>query len=147
MRPDRPGAHDRRVDATRRPGDDPRQRRVAAPRRLGAAHQHQGGGPVTMPEALPAVTVPSLAKAGRSLASASMVVPCFGCSSSATTVSPRRPLTVTGAISSLKRPAFCAASALFCEATAKRSCSSRLMPALGHVLGRVAHVIAVEGVP
>ena len=31
-----------------------------------------------MPEALPAVTVPSLAKAGRSFASASTVVPCFG---------------------------------------------------------------------
>jgi len=36
-------------------------------------------------------------------------------------------LTVTGAISSLNLPAFWAASALFCEATAKASCSSRLI--------------------
>ena len=34
---------------------------------------------------------------------------------------------VTGAISSLNLPAFLAASALFCEATANRSCSSRVI--------------------
>ena len=34
---------------------------------------------------------------------------------------------VTGAISSLKRPAFCAASARFCEVTANRSWSSRVI--------------------
>jgi hypothetical protein len=48
-------------------------------------------------------------------------------SSSATTVSPLRVLMTTGAISSLNLPAFLAASALFCEATAKRSCSSRVI--------------------
>ena len=48
-------------------------------------------------------------------------------SSSATTVSPLRVLMVTGVISSLNLPAFLAASALFWEATAKRSCSSRVI--------------------
>ena len=82
--------------------------------------------PSLIPDALPAVTVPSLAKAGRSFASVSTEVPCFGCSSSDTITSPLRPLIVTGTISSVKRPAFCAASALFCEAAANWSCSSRL---------------------
>ena len=55
---------------------------------------------------------------------------------------------VTGAISSLNLPAFLAASALFCEATAKRSCSSRVICHWrGDVLGRRAHVVAVEGIP
>src|SRR6266702_2856294 len=40
--------------------------------------------PSLMPEALAAVTVPSLAKAGRSLPTASMVVPCLGYSSAST---------------------------------------------------------------
>jgi hypothetical protein len=74
---------------------------------------------------LPAVTEPSLAKAGRSLAIASIVAPWRMYSSCSTTVSPFRVLTVKGTISSAKRPAFCAASALFCEATANSSCWSR----------------------
>ena len=68
-------------------------------------------------------------------------------SSSATTTSPLREATVNGVISSLKRPAFCAASALFCEA--EREAVLLLaadLPFGGDVLGRVAHVIAVEGV-
>ena len=68
--------------------------------------------PSLMPEALPAVTVPSLEKAGRSLARISIVVSGLGYSSFSTTVSPLRPFTVTGAISSAKRPAFCASPAL-----------------------------------
>ena len=80
-----------------------------------------------MPDALAAVTVPSLAKAGRSLPILSSVVPCLGYSSASTTTSPLRVLTVTGAISSLNLPAFCAASALFCEATANSSCCSRVI--------------------
>ena len=83
--------------------------------------------PSLMPEALPAVTVPSLAKAGRSLASASSVVPWRGCSSASTVTGPLRVSIVTGTISSLNRPAFCAASALFCEARANLSCSSRVI--------------------
>jgi hypothetical protein len=54
----------------------------------------------------------------------------------------------TGTISSANRPAFCAASALFWEATANASWASAADVALGgDVLGRLAHVIAVEGVP
>ncbi len=80
-----------------------------------------------IPDALPAVTEPSLANAGRSLASASWVTPKRGNSSVSTTVSPLRPLIVTGTISSLKRPAVIAASALFCEAAANASCCSRVI--------------------
>ena len=81
--------------------------------------------PSLIPDALPAVTVPSFEKAGLSLATASSVVPGRMYSSASITTSPLRDAIVTGAISSLKRPAFWAASALFWEATAKRSCSSR----------------------
>ena len=71
--------------------------------------------PSLMPEALPAVTVPSFSNAGLSLAIASRVAPWRGYSSSLTMMSPLRDLMVTGTISSLNLPAFCAASALFCE--------------------------------
>ncbi len=64
--------------------------------------------PSLTPEALPAVTVPSGFTIGLSFASASSVV-SRGCSSSATTVSPLRPGTVTGAISPAKKPRACAA--------------------------------------
>jgi hypothetical protein len=80
-----------------------------------------------MPEALPAVTVPSLSKAGLSLASDSRVTPALGYSSVSTTMSPLRDLMVTGTISSLNLPAFIAASALFCEATANSSCIWRVI--------------------
>ena len=79
-----------------------------------------------MPDALPAVTVPSFEKAGLSFATVSSVVPALMYSSASTVTSPLRVLIVTGAISSLNLPAFWAASALFCEATAKRSWSSRV---------------------
>ena len=69
-----------------------------------------------MPEALPAVTVPSLAKAGRSFAIASSVAPCLRIfvgidHDVALAASSPSPAT----ISSLNLPAFCAASALFCD--------------------------------
>ena len=48
-------------------------------------------------------------------------------SSSVTTVSPLRVVSVTGAISSLKRPDFWAAEALRWLATAKASCASRVI--------------------
>ncbi len=83
--------------------------------------------PSLMPEALPAVTVPSLSKAGRSLARLSAVTPALGCSSLLTTTSPLRVLMVTGTISSWKRSAFCAASALFWDLAANSSCSSRVI--------------------
>ena len=74
-----------------------------------------------------AVTVPSLAKAGFRPETLSRVTPWRMYSSLSTTVSPLRPLMVTGAISASKRPAFWAASALFCEATANLSWSSRVI--------------------
>ena len=83
--------------------------------------------PSLMPEALPAVTEPSLEKAGRSFARASTVTPALGNSSVSTMVSPLRPLMVTGTISSLNRPALMAASALFCDAVANWSCCSRVI--------------------
>ena len=83
--------------------------------------------PSLMPDALAAVIEPSLSKAGRSLATLSSVTPARGYSSWSTTMSPLRLLIVTGTISSLKRPAFCAASALFCEATANSSCWPRVI--------------------
>ena len=80
-----------------------------------------------MPDALPAVTVPSLLNAGRSRAIVSMLASWRIYSSSATTTSPLRVFTVTGAISSLKRPAFCAALAFCCEPSANWSCCSRVI--------------------
>ena len=81
--------------------------------------------PSLIPEALAAVTVPSFLNAARKPAAPSSVASCLMYSSFSTTVSPLRPFTVTATISSLNLPAFCAASALFCEATAKASCTSR----------------------
>ena len=50
-------------------------------------------------------------------------------------------------ISSLNVPAFCAASALFCEASREAVLVLAAdLPFGGDVLGGVAHVIAVEGV-
>jgi hypothetical protein len=103
--------------------------------------------PSLRPEALAAVTVPSLLKAGRRPETLSRVAPWRMYSSWSTTVSPLRPLMVTGAISSGEPPAFWAASALFWEATAKASWSPRVICQLGDVLGRLTHVVAVEGVP
>ena len=65
-----------------------------------------------------------------------------------TTMSPLRDLDRHRTISSLNLPAFCAASALFCEATANSSCCcAGDLPLLGDVLGGGAHVVAVEGIP
>src|SRR3984885_4335053 len=43
---DRPGAHDRRIDARRRPGHDARQRRQPSALRFGGVHDDQRGGAV-----------------------------------------------------------------------------------------------------
>ena len=146
---DRAGAHDLRIDAGLAPRHD--ARRAACWPSLAACLaviSTTAAAPSLMPEALPAVTVPSFSKAGFSLAIASMVAPWRGYSSVSTMMSPLRVLMVTGTISSLNLPAFCAASALFCEATANSSCccaGDLVLP--GDVLGGVAHVVAVEGVP
>ena len=80
-----------------------------------------------MPEALAAVTEPSLAKAGFSFCTPSSVTPFLMYSSWSTTTSPLRLEMVTGAISSLNLPAAWAASALFWLFTAKASCMSRVI--------------------
>jgi hypothetical protein len=64
-----------------------------------------------MPEALPAVTVPSGFTIGFSLRSASTVVSGRGCSSADTTIDPWRCAMVTGTISSASRPPAIAAPA------------------------------------
>ena len=64
---DRAGAHDRRVDAGGRPGDDAGERREAARLASAALITTSAAAPSLMPEALPAVTVPSLEKAGLEL--------------------------------------------------------------------------------
>ena len=119
------------------------------PRRAASASviSRVAAAPSLMPDALPAVTVPSLSKAGRSFCIASSVAPWRIYSSWSTIVSPLRPLTVTATISSLNLPAFCAASALFCEATRELVLLvAGQLPLARDVLGGVAHVIAVEGV-
>ncbi|OIQ99558.1 hypothetical protein GALL_183070 [mine drainage metagenome] len=85
--------------------------------------------PSFSPDALPAVTVPALSKAGLSPARLSAVAPWRTNSSVAkATGSPFLCGNGTGTISSAKRPAFCAASALFWLAAAKASCISRVTP-------------------
>src|SRR5665213_1370231 len=99
------------------------------PRRAASATDisTRAAAPSLMPEALPAVTVPSLAKAGRSFASTSSVVPARGYSSVSTIWSPFRVLMVMGTISSLKRPASIAATARCCERAASTSWSLRVI--------------------
>jgi len=85
--------------------------------------------PSLMPEALPAVTVPSSRKTGGSLARISSVVPGRGCSSTSTSSgSPFRFGTSTGAISARKRPSSMAAAARRWLSAAKASCSLRPIP-------------------
>src|SRR5579884_1647814 len=120
---DRSRAHHRRVDSSGRPRGNPGKRRFSASFALITI---TAAAPSLMPEAFPAVTVPSLAKAGLSFASASSVVPARIYSSASTVTSPFFVLIVKGAISSLNLPAFCAASALFCDARANSSCCWRL---------------------
>ena len=83
--------------------------------------------PSFRPEAFAAVTEPSLLKAGRRPPMDSAVTPWRMYSSLSTTVSPLRPLMVTGAISASNLPAFWAASARFWEAVAKASWSWRVI--------------------
>ena len=84
--------------------------------------------PSLMPDALPAVTLPSASNTGRIPASFSSVRPARGCSSTSTTTSPRRPLIVTGVISSATAPEASASWARRWLSSANASCSSRLTP-------------------
>ncbi len=82
-----------------------------------------------MPDEFPAVTCPSGPVSEGRAASFSTVVSARGCSSSATvTVCPRPAGTVTGTISSAKRPSSVAATARMCEWYDQKSDSSRVMP-------------------
>ncbi len=79
-------------------------------------------------DALPAVIVPSVLKAGRSERRDSRLV-SRGVSSLITRVtSPLRPFTSTAAISSSNQPSRCARSAFSYEPSANRSWSSRVVP-------------------
>ena len=93
--------------------------------------------PSFRPEALAAVTLPSLAKAGRSFCISSRVAPWRMYSSWSTTTSPFLPGMTTGAISSANLPAFCAASALCWLARANSSWASRVMPHLSAMFSAV----------
>src|SRR5476649_1056864 len=85
--------------------------------------------PSLSPDALPAVTLPALSKAGRNPASTSALVLRLTNSSAAkTTGSPFFCAMENGRISSANRPASCAAAAFCCEASASASCRSRVMP-------------------
>ena len=80
-----------------------------------------------MPDALPAVTVPSLSNAGFNFARVSLVVSARGNSSVSKTRSPFFSLIVTGIISSLNLPELMAVAAFACEFAANSSYSSRLI--------------------
>ena len=85
--------------------------------------------PSFRPEALPAVTLPALSKAGRRPASASALVLRLMNSSAAKTIgSPFFCAMLNGTISSLKRPAFLRRRGLLLRASASASCCSRVMP-------------------
>mmetsp|Transcript_14236 Transcript_14236/g.35525 ORF Transcript_14236/g.35525 Transcript_14236/m.35525 type:complete len:226 (+) Transcript_14236:152-829(+) len=82
--------------------------------------------PSFSPDALPAVTLPSFWKAGRSFASLSAVTPGLGYSSRAkSSGSPFFCGTGTATISRSNQPAAIAASARCCDAAAYSSCASR----------------------
>ena len=100
--------------------------------------------PSFMPEALPAVTVPSFLNAGRIPASFSAVVPGFGCSSVSKMVSPLRDFSVIGTIWSLKRPSSIAIAARRCDSAANSSCSSRV---ISHFSARFSAVIPIWPAP
>ncbi len=78
-----------------------------------------------MPEALPAVTVPSGLNTGLSLAIVSAEASSRMCSSRVKSTVSRLTLTGTGTIWSSKRPSARAAAALRCERTANASWRSR----------------------
>ena len=79
---------------------------------------------------MPAVIVPSVAKLGLSLASASVVVPGRIPSSSVTASCSPLCCTGTGTISAANRPFLAAAAARWWEAAANSSCSWRVRPSL-----------------
>ncbi len=79
-----------------------------------------------MPEAFPAVTVPPSRWNTVRIAASAERVTSRGCSSVSTTVSPRRPLIVTGVISAATAPDASAAWARRWDSSAYSSCSARV---------------------
>ena len=94
-------------------------------------------------DAEPAVMVPSLLNAGRSLDSDSAVVSPRTPSSVVTiTGSPLRCGTATGTTSSSKRPFFHASAARWCERAENSSCSSRVRFCAAPLISSVSSPIA-----
>ena len=104
--------------------------------------------PSLRPEALAAVTVPSLAKAGRSLATASSVAPARIYSSWSTTMSPLRVEIDEGNDLVLEPAGLLRRLGLVLRGDREFVLLlARDLEFAGDVLGRHAHVVAVEGVP
>ena len=93
--------------------------------------------PSLMPEALPAVTIPSFLNAGRSFPRASILEPALGPSSVSTRMVVFFVFTSTGTISSLNAPAFWAASHLFWLTMANLSSSSLVSPHWSQIFSAV----------
>ena len=91
------------------------------------AIKQSAAAPSLIPDAFPAVTVPSFLKAGFKFASFSTVVPSFGYSSLSNTTSSFFIFTVMGTISSLNFFDLIASIAFLCEAAAKVSWSCRVI--------------------
>ncbi len=80
-----------------------------------------------MPDALPAVTVPSGLNTGFSLPRPSTDASGRTCSSRVNSLVPFLDFSSTGTISSSNRPSSCARAARMCDSTENSSCCSRLM--------------------
>ena len=121
-------------------GDDRRERRSC---RCACAHSSLASTSAPPPSLTPG-RVPGGVRAvladrsPGSFASVSSVVSRRGASSTSTTVSPLRPLIVTGTISSARRPSSVASIASWCERSAQRSMSARVSSELGGDLARLA---------
>ena len=100
-----------------------------------------------MPEALPAVTVPSGLNTGFSLPRPSIVASGRTCSSRANSLGPFLDFSSTGTISSSNRPCSCARAARRCDSTENSSCCLAAdVVRLRQVLRGDAHVDVVERV-
>jgi hypothetical protein len=120
--------HDGGIHARRRKRQHPARGVRPISRALADVVTTSAAAPSLMPDALPAVTLPSFLKAGLSAASFSAVVPARGYSSVSTrSGSPFFCATCTGTISSLNHPLRIAVSARFWLSAAKASWSARLM--------------------
>ena len=142
-------AHDLRVHAAVRVGEDPAAHGRAERSAASAPTSARRAAPASfMPDALPAVTVPSGLKTGLQLAHRLDVgVRAHVLVLGRTRTCPSSTFISTGTISSSKRPSSCARAARRCDSTENSSCSlagDRVR--LGEVLRGDAHVDVVERV-